>query len=154
MIDPPEGDTMEVDELCVQLTPSLWLWIGVSRLVGHLIGFALEDRSQSSLAWMWGDVPPAWQHVPVCTDHYGVYGSFFAGHPHEACDKGSGKTSIVEAMNTKWRQRQSGLVRRSCGVCERIRDDIIERFMILGERHNIERIQQWQKNQSTIQIRP
>ena len=30
-------------------------------------------------------------------------------------------------------ERQSGLVRRSCGVCERMRDDIVERFMILQD---------------------
>ena len=43
-----------------------------------------------------------------------------------------GKTSIVEGLNTKSsncehllrRQRQSGLVRKSCGVCWRILDDI------------------------------
>ncbi len=55
-----------------------------------------------------------------------------------------GKTSKVEALNTKSsncahllrRQRQSGLVRKSCGVWEGICDDISERFLILLDRHN------------------
>ena len=41
-------------------------------------------------------------------------------------------------------ERQSGLVRRSCGVCERMHDDIVERFMILIERHNAECEKRWQ----------
>ncbi len=36
----------------------------------------------------------------------------------------------------KWRQRQSGPVRRSCGVCVRIETDLVERFLLLVEGHN------------------
>ena len=100
------------------------------------------------------DVPDEYCCAPICTlthlcgtDGLGAYQRFFAGTDHEVCDKGSGKTSIVEAMNTKWRQRQSGLVRRSCGVWYGIEQDITERFMILLEMHNKERIRRWMKRQ-------
>jgi hypothetical protein len=97
------------------------------------------------LSWLWEDIPLDYCPLPVCTDGWGAYERFFIGTDHEICPKGSGKTSIAEAMNTKWRQRQSGLVRRSCGVSCRIEQDIAERFLILLERHNTERIERWQK---------
>ena len=82
------------------------------------------------------EMPYAWRELPICTDAWGAYGRVLPPDLHEVCDKGSGKTSKVEALNTKWRQRQSGLVRKSCGVWEGIRDDISERFLILLDRHN------------------
>jgi hypothetical protein len=97
---------------------------------------------------MWQDVPEHYCPLPVKTDGLKTYQSFFGGTDHEVCDKGSGKTSIVEALNTKWRQRQSGLVRRSCGVWIGIEQDIVERFMILLEAHNRECINQWLSEQA------
>ena len=94
---------------------------------------------------MWGDVPEAWRDLPVCTDGWGAYGRFFPKERHRVCDKGSGLTSRAEAMNTKWRQRQSGLVRRSCGVSRRVVDDIAERFMILAASSNRERTRQQER---------
>ena len=155
----------EVDEICIRKSPSQWLWaeqcacgalswISVSRFVGQVTGFVLGDRSKGTLKRMWEDVPEAYRTVPVCTEHLAAYQQFFPAAQHEHCDKRSGKsrhfaakfdTSIVEAMNTKWRQRQSGLVRRSCGVWKGIETDITDRFMILLERHNQERIAKWKR---------
>ena len=109
------------------------------------MGFSVGDRSDAELAWMWTDVPAAWRHLPVFTDGWGAYSRFFAAEQHTVCDKGSGLTSRAEAMNTKWRQRQSGLVRKSCGVSRRIADDLAERFMILAESSNRERIRQYER---------
>lgn len=50
--------------------------------------------------------------------------------------RGSGETSIVESLNTKWRQRHSGLARRACGTSRRIEDDLVERFFLLVEQHS------------------
>jgi hypothetical protein len=58
-----------------------------------------------------------------------------APESHEVCTKQSGKTRIVEALNCKWQQRQSGLTRTSCGVSGHILDDLTERFLILVDRH-------------------
>ena len=66
---------------------------------------------------------------------------------HHPCDKGTGLTSIVEGLNTKWRQRQSGLVRRSCGVHPRIGADLFERFRLLVDEHNRQSARQWQCRQ-------
>jgi len=81
--------------------------------------------------------------VPVCTDGWGAYQRLLAAELHEACDKGSGKTSVVEALNTKWRQRQSGLVRRSCGVSWRVVDDLTQRFLLLSDQHNRQCLKRW-----------
>ena len=80
-----------------------------------------------------------------------AYRRFFGPAQHTACDKGSGKTSIVEASNTRWRQRHSGLMRRSCGVYEGIIDDLTERFLILADKHNRWRAKRWEKLQLTKQ---
>lgn len=125
-------EIMEIDEICRRKSPSQWLWIhasmngiAVSRLVGHVLGFALGNRSVEMLEWFWEDIPEDYCDVPICTDRLATYQQFFEGTDHEVCDKGRGKTSIVEGMNTKWRQRQSGLVRRSYGVWQGIEDGIL-----------------------------
>jgi IS1 family transposase len=146
----PEADVIEMDEVCIRLSPSLWLWLAVSRLVGQVLGFALGDRTDAMLALAWSDVPEDYRDKPVRSDHWGAYARFFASFragQHQACDKGTGQTSRVEGWNTKWRQRQSGLVRRSCGVCERIADDVLERFLILVEQHNRECVKRWKSSQ-------
>lgn len=116
-------------------------------MVGHALSFAFGDRTDVVLERLWAKAPEDYKNQPVCTDHWGAYERFLPAEQHESCDKGTGKTSIVEAMNTKWRQRQSGLVRRSCGVWTGIETDMAERFLILLEAHNSERINKWRIQQ-------
>ncbi len=90
------------------------------------------------LALAWSDVPEDYRDKradkPVCTDHLQAYARFCAPERHAACDKGSavtasrdsGETSHVEAWNTKWRQRQSGLVQAPRGAQRQRHDDGIE----------------------------
>jgi IS1 family transposase len=99
-----------------------------------------------------------YQDKLIVTDGYGAYTSFFAPDQHCAIDKGDkegagkiGQTSIVESLNTKWRQRQSGLVRRSCGVSRRIETDLVERFFLLVEQHNLVRQRLWERGHKTMQ---
>ena len=135
----PLDDVIEMDELCVRLTPSLWLWVAASRKVGQVLGFAFGRRDRDTLALCWSDVPADYKDKPIVTDGYAAYAGFFGPDQHRAIDKGSGEigeTSVVESLNTKWRQRQSGLVRRSCGVSRRIETDLVERFFLLVEQHH------------------
>jgi len=129
----------------------LWLWTAVSRLTRQLLGFVIGDRSCESLAIAWADVPLDYRDKHIFSDHWDAYRRFFGPTQHTACDKGSGKTSIVEASNTRWRQRHSGLVRRSCGVYEGIIDDLTERFLILADKHNRWCAKRWEKIQLTKQ---
>jgi IS1 family transposase len=149
----PQDDIIEMDELCVRLTPSLWLWIAASRKVRQVLGFAFGQRDRATLALCWSDVPADYQDKSVVTDGYPAYTSFFRPEQHRAIDKGAGEigeTSVVESLNTKWRQRHSGLVRRCCGVSRRIETDLVERFFLLVEQHNITCQGQWEREQKTM----
>ena len=53
----PEDDVVEMDELCVRLTPSLWRWTAASRQVRQVLGFAFGQRERATLALCWSDVP-------------------------------------------------------------------------------------------------
>ena len=152
--EPPEGDTVEMDEICICFSSGFWLWLSVSCTLGVVLAFVLGDRSDAMLKRLWHEeMPYAWRELPVCTDAWGAYGRVLPPELHEICDKGSGKTSKVEALNTKWRQRQSGLVRKSCGVWEGICDDISERFLILLDRHNqlcLKPLRKYQKSKLAV----
>lgn len=109
-----------------------------------VLGFVLSDRSDASFLRLRDEeVPPAYWGLKSFSDGLEAYAKFLPSDLHEVCTKGSGKTSIVEGLNTKWRQRQSGLVRKSCGVSWRILDDIWERFLILVDQHNREQVRRW-----------
>jgi len=138
-----------MDELCVRLSPSLWLWIAASRLTHQVLGFAFGQRDQDTLALCWSDVPQDYPDKPVVTDGLETYACFFPEAQHRAVLKGSGETSIVESLNTLWRQRQSGLARRSCGVSRRIETDLVERFFLLVEQHNSRSQARWERHQQT-----
>jgi hypothetical protein len=53
----------------------------------------------------------------------------------------------VEALNCKWRQTQSALARKSCGVSWHILDDVTERFRIAADRHNRYCLRRWNARQ-------
>ena len=100
------------------------------------------------------DVPDDYRHKPVVSDGYPTYEGFFSPAQHRAIDKGAGEigeTSVVESLNTKWRQRPSGLVRRSCGARRRTENDLVERFFLLVEQHNIASQRRWERDRKTMQ---
>jgi IS1 family transposase len=130
------------------------LWITASRKVGQVLGFALGRRDRDTLGLCWSDMPADYKDKPVVTDGYAAYQGFFVPDQHRAIDKGDGEigeTSRVESLNTKWRQRQSGLVRRSCGVSRRIETDLVERFFLLVEQHNVGCQRHWERSRETTQ---
>ena len=143
-IPAPQEDTIEFDELCIRVTPSLWLWVAISRLVKHVLGFAIGGRTDEMLELAWSDVPDDYRDKPVATDFWAAYARFFGEEQHQPCEKGSGKTSIAEGHNTKWRHKHPGLNRRACGVHRRITTDLIERFYIVAEQHGIQAIGKYQ----------
>jgi IS1 family transposase len=119
-------------------------------LVGQILGFVFGDRTDAMLPILWADVPVDYRDKPVYTDEWGAYARFFAKSQHHPSKKGSGATSHSEGWNTKWRQRQSGLVRESCGVHVGIEDDLVDRFLILLEGHNRDCERRWLRRQITV----
>jgi len=111
-----------------------YLWIAVSRLTHQVIGFCIADRSYQSLWNFWFSLPADYRRKLVYTDFYEAYAQFFREWQHRPYGKGSGKTSIVEGLNNKWRNRVAPLVRKT--VCVRYLDDLERRLWIVLENHN------------------
>jgi IS1 family transposase len=131
------GDAIEMDELVIRFRYKghyKYLWLSISRLTHQVIGFWIGDRSYQSLWNFWFSLPAAYRRKLVYTDFYEAYAKLFAPWQHRPCDKGSGKTSLVEGLNNKWRNRVSGLVRKT--VCVQHLEDLRKRFWIVVEAHN------------------
>lgn len=147
LVPAPPHDVIEIDEICIRLSPSFWVWVAVSRLVGQVLGFVFGDRTDAMLPLLWQDVPTDYRDKPVYTDQWGAYARLFPPAQHHPSPKGSGATSHSEGWNTKWRQRQSGLVRKSCGVYAGIEQDMVDRFLLLVEGHNRDCARRWCRKQ-------
>ena len=145
----PEGDVIEFDDLCLRQSPPLWLWIGISRKSRQVLSFVPGERTDETFGRAWANVPPDYQSRQVFTDHWGAYARLLPKDQHHPCDKGSGLTSIVESLNTKWRQRQSGLVRRACGIHPKRATDLSERFSLLVAEHNRQSALLWKRRQNS-----
>ena len=138
-----KGDALEIDELVIRYRfrrRYRYLWIAISRLTRQVIGFTIGDRSTKSLVRLWFSLPADYRRKLVYTDFYKAYAKWFAHWQHRPCDKGSGKTSVVEGLNNKWRNRVSGLVRKT--VCVRYINDLQRRLWLVIEAHNQLRIKQ------------
>lgn len=134
---PLRNDSLEIDELVVRFRFKRryrYLWIAASRLTRQVLGFFLGDRSPKSLRALWAQVPPAYRRKLVYTDEYEVYACFFRPWQHRPSPKGSGRTSVAEGLNNKWRNRLSGLVRKT--VCVRYEADLVRRLLLTFDEHN------------------
>jgi IS1 family transposase len=130
-------DAVEMDELVVRFRRKRryrYLWVAVSRKTRQVLGFCIADRSHRSLWKFWFKLPSDYRRKLVYTDFYEAYAKFFRPWQHRPCDKGSGKTSIVEGLNNKWRNRVSGLVRKT--VCVQHEVDLERRLWLVIEQHN------------------
>ena len=140
------GDALEIDELVVRYHRKRcyhYLWVAVSRVTRQVLGFVLGDRSEKSLWQLWFSLPGDYRRKLVYTDFYEAYATFFRSWQHRACAKGSGKTSLVEGLNNKWRNRVSGLVRKT--VCVKYEADLEKRLLLVMQEHNQQCRQQVEK---------
>lgn len=137
---------MEIDELVIRFRFKRryrYLWLVISRLTHQVLAWRVGDRSEKTLQKLWFAVPPAYRCKLVYTDFYEAYAKFFRAWQHRPCGKGSGKTSVVEGLNNKWRNRVSGLVRKT--VCVRYLDDLEKRLWLVTARHNLDQIARLEK---------
>ncbi len=129
-----KGDAVEIDELVIRYRFKRryrYLWLVISRLTHQVLAWRVGDRSEKTLQKMWFTVPPAYRKKLVYTDFYQAYAKFFSVWQHRPCEKGSGKTSVIEGLNNKWRNRVSGLVRKT--VCVQNLADLNKRLWIVLE---------------------
>ena len=132
-----KGDALEMDELVIRYRFKRryrYLWLAISRRTHQVVGFWIGDRSFRSLWKFWFSLPGAYRRKLVYTDFYEAYAKLFAPWQHRPSAKGSGKTSIVEGLNNKWRNRVSGLVRKT--VCVQSLEELQGRLWIVLEAHN------------------
>ena len=80
-------------------------------------------------------------------DFYEAYVKLFRAWQHRPSGKGSGETCLVEGLNNKWRNRVSGLVRKT--VCVQSLADLDKRLWIVLETHNQLCLKQLEKIVST-----
>jgi IS1 family transposase len=131
-----------------------------SRRTGQIIAAVIGDRSRAMLEELWEMVPASYRRKLVYTDDYAVYRSFFAPWQHRITDKTDGRTGYplaggMEGINTLFRARVSGLVRKCCGVCAWINqrvDDVWQRFLIVCHEHNQRCKQGWFEKLSTPEM--
>ena len=135
-----------MDELVVRVQCKRryrYLWVAVSRVTRQVLGWCLGARSQRSLKQLWFSLPGGYRRKLVYSDRYQAYAAFFRPWQHRVVLKRSGKTSIVEGLNNKWRNRVSGLVRKT--VCVQHEADLERRMWLVIAQHNLQcyrRIQQ------------
>jgi len=137
LLPAPWGAALEIDELVIRYRFKRrykYLWLCVSRLSRQVVGFHIGDRSVQSLQRLWFSLPVGYRRKLVYTDFYKAYAKWFAPSQHRPCAKGSGKTNLVEGLNNKWRNRVSGLVRKT--VCVRYLEDLERRLWLVLEEHN------------------
>jgi insertion element IS1 protein InsB len=131
------GEALEMDELVIRFRFKRrfkYLWLAISRLSHQVVGFCIGDRSFATLWKFWFALPADYRKKLVYTDFYEAYAKLFRPWQHRPCGKGSGQTSLLEGLNNKWRNRVSGLVRKT--VCVQHLEDLERRLWIVLEAHN------------------
>jgi IS1 family transposase len=108
---------LEADELwsfVAKRENKRWIWLILERRTRQIIALHIGDRSQDSALALWAKVPlPIKAQALVLTDCWDAYGLAIPTNQHVACEKQSGKVSLIERFNCTLRQRVSRLVRKS-----------------------------------------
>ena len=109
---------LELDEMWTfvgQKRRKVWLWRAVERGTRRIVAWVLGGRGQATAKRLWQALPrPYRTNTWYYTDAWEAYQGVLPPRAQQACAKGSGQTSIVEAINCSLRQRCGVLVRRSC----------------------------------------
>jgi insertion element IS1 protein InsB len=136
-VPPLRYDSLELDELVVRFRWKRryrYLWLAVSRLTRQVLAYVLGDRSRRSGRRLWQQIPAAYRRKLVYTDDYHVYAAVLRPWQHRPSPKGSGRTSVIEGLNNKWRNRIAGLVRKT--VCVQSMVDLERRLQVVFAEHN------------------
>ena len=116
--DVPPLAVLELDEMWTfvgRRKNKVWLWLAVERASRRIVAWVLGCRGAATARRLWLLLPPEFQkNTRYLTDLWGAYAKVLPAAAHQACPKGSGQTSIVEAINCALRQRCGVLVRKSC----------------------------------------
>ena len=120
--DEPAADepaaVLELDEMWTfvrRRKRKVWLWLAVERTSRRIVSWVLGCRGAATARRLWANLPARFQrNTTYFTDAWEAYAKVLPAGAHRPSAKGSGQTSIVEALNCSLRQRCGVLVRKSC----------------------------------------
>jgi insertion element IS1 protein InsB len=136
-VPPLRYDSLELDELVVRFRWKRryrYLWLAVSRLTRQVLAYVLGDRSRRSGRRLWQQIPAAYRRIDVIVVGVHQFAAVLRPWQHRPSPKGSGRTSVIEGLNNKWRNRIAGLVRKT--VCVQSMVDLERRLQVVFAEHN------------------
>lgn len=93
----------------------VWLWLAVERYTRRIVAWVLGTRGTATARRLWRALPAEYRTGTwYYTDEWEAYRRVLPPAAHRPSGKGSGRTSIVEAVNCSLRQRCAVLVRKTC----------------------------------------
>ena len=97
-------------------------WLRYRSKRARIVAWVLGCRGTATAQRLWAALPPRYQrHCRYHTDQWAAYAKVLPAHHHRPHPKGSGKTTIMEAINCSLRQRCSVSVRKSCSFSKNLR---------------------------------
>lgn len=95
----------------------VWLWLAVERTTRRIVAWVLGCRGAATARRLWQALPARYHvNTTYYTDEWEAYAKVLPRAAHRPSPKGSGATSIVEALTCSLRQRCGVFVRKSCSV--------------------------------------
>ena len=118
----------------------VWLWLAIERASRRIVAWVLGCRGAATAQRLWAALPQRFRSASAAlpqrvrsasaalpqrfryhTDQWEAYAKVLPADAHRPHPKGSGGTSIVEAINCSLRQRCGVLVRKSCSFSKSLR---------------------------------
>ena len=135
-------EALELDELWTfvgRRKRKVWLWLAVERASRRIVAWVLGCRGAATAQRLWAALPRRYRHhCRYHTDQWESFAKVLPGHHHRPRPKGSGSTSIVEAINCSLRQRCGMLVRKTCSFSKNLLMHTA-RIKIIIDNHNLTR---------------
>ena len=89
-------------------------WLAVKWASRRIMVWVLGYRGAATARRLWAALPRRYHHCRYYTDQWEAYAKVLLLQHHWPRPKGSGNTSLVEAIHCSLRQRCGVLVRKSC----------------------------------------
>ncbi|WP_159452125.1 IS1 family transposase [Hymenobacter roseosalivarius] len=113
-----EWEALELDEMWTfvgRRKRKVWLWLAVERASRRIVAWVTGRRDAATARRLWQALPRRCRrHGWYFTDLFPTYVGVLPRWQHRRCPKGSGGTSVIEAIHCSLRQRCGVLVRKSC----------------------------------------
>jgi IS1 family transposase len=130
---------LELDEMWTfvgRKKRKVWLWLAVERHTRRIVAWVLGCRGAATARRLWAALPEEYRTGTwYFTDEWEAYGLVLPQPAHRPSPKGSGQTSIVEAINCSLRQKCAVLVRKTCSFSRSLTMHHVRIQLVIDE-HN------------------